>query len=272
MEEIFRSKRRDRCNPVRRGLACVFGLLALIFFWGTVLTEPFFAESPYVYDQYGLFTEEEDQELEEACRAFHDAHPELEAYFVTVDNETAGGTSDWYTQEYIEQFAQAHSDGNSIAMIINMESRYYYVDVYGDRATACYPYRQQDKIRASIEDRLYDGEYYEAVTTFLSQAEAYSSDSRMEGFGIVDIGICLAVGAVAALAITGVRASKHKNVRMKTDARNYVASGSLRFRVRNDRFIRTYQTRVRKAETRSGGGGGTSAGHSSGHSGGGGHF
>lgn len=249
-------------------LVCFF--LAGIFF----LTKPVYAESPYVYDGYGLFSEEEDKKLEEECREFHQAHPGLEAYFITVDNETAGGATDWYTQEYVEQFAQSHSDGNSIAMIINMESRYYYVDVYGDYATKCYPYNQQDKIRDRIVEHLYDDDFYGAAETFLAQTEKYSSDSKLEGFGIADIAVCLIIAVILSLVITGVRASKHRNVKIKKEASGYLVSNSMRFKVHNDRFIRSYTTTVRKSEPGSSGGGGgySSAGHSSGHSGGGGHF
>lgn len=273
MKEVFWKSGKNQKNTFVSRAVLILATLFTLAAGCIMKAAPVSAESPYVFDNYGLFTEKQDKELEEACQAFHNAHPDLEAYFITVDNADVGGSTDWYTQEYLEQFAQSHSDGNSIAMVINMETRYYYVDVYGDHATECYPYGQQDKIRDRIVEDLYADDYYGAAETFLAQAEKYSSDSKLEGFGALDLLICLIIGAVAAAAVTGVRAAKHRNVRMKTDAGNYMVSDSLKFRVHNDRFIRTYTTTVRKAETSSGGGGGhTSAGHSSGHSGGGGHF
>ena len=253
-------------------LAAFLSVLALCA--GAVRAE---AEALLVRDYYSLFSEDEVQALDEQCRAFYEKNG-LPIFILTADNAAVGGSADSTTVAFIENYASRNFSGDCVGLIINMETRYMYLDVKCDneetrrRLTDA----KQRRIHDVVREALASGDWYGGAQAFIRQTDEeynYEGGSSREGSGILYYGVC----AVLAAAITGImyaaRASKHKEKRIAVSADPYVVGGTIRLTRQADDFVRTYVTRVAKPKESSGGGTSThtsSGGHT--HSGGGSHF
>ncbi len=285
------------CASVYRRIAAVLSILTVCLLLISLLPMRTEADSAeYIFDEYGLLSAEETESIEASLEELQNTYGII-GFVITADNDTVGGSSDSDTVSYIEDFSDSNyfDEGGSIGLIINMESRYYYIDICGNTPLNVYTDSRQAQMKSAVEEKLYDGDYAGAVQAFADEAirvAARASDDDRTGDyrdyesevqGYSDQGITLtrillsaAVAAVIAGIVLAVLLGKHREKKISRDANQYLAGGMHMFR-HNDVLVSTYVTKVPRAdqEHRGGGGGGTSI-HSSGgghaHSGGGGHF
>jgi uncharacterized protein len=236
------------------------------------------AELQYVVDGEGLFPENERQALEEQCEEFHEKYG-VNIYVLTAGNEEVGGAADEDTQRYIEDYAdRVYADEDAVGLIINMDIRYYYLDICGDKALSLYTDSRQEVLREKIVSAFKVNNYYGAVTDMIQQAGIYAERGPGEASSRTLTGteflIGLGISALASLLILLFMCSRHREQKIAHDANEYIAQGSFVLTGKQDVFQRQYVTRTKKVKSSSGGGGTTTHRSSSGrsHSGGGGHF
>jgi|GEM_PF-988354 len=230
--------------------------------------------SAYVSDQEGLLTGDEVSSLESACQEFARTY-DCSICFVSAGDQEIGENHDENDdRKYIETCAEQKfgKGADVISLLIDMDTRYYYVDVMGDTAQEIYPEAKQEKIRNAVEEQLKDGNYAEAPFTFVEKAGYwYNRDPKTSAY-VMWTFISAGVAGVIVLIWFLVAAFKHKEQHVAAEANGYVRPDSFHLSVRQDRFLRSYVTRVEKPkenESSHSSGGGHSSG---GHSGGGGHF
>ena len=235
----------------------------------------------WVRDMYSLFSDSETETLEQMCRDFYDRNG-IPVFILTADNATVGGSADSSTVAYIEDFADRYVDGDCVGLIINMETRYLYLDVKCDQEETRRRLTdsRQKEIHDAIYSRLSAGDWYGGAKAFINTTDKmYNLPAGTDGGsgsgesrGLY-AGICALLAAVCTGVTYSARASRHREKHIAVSAEPYVVGGEISLTKRADDFVRHYTTRV-KIESESHGGG-TSTHTSSGghtHSGGGSHF
>ena len=101
------------------------------------------------------------------------------------------------------------------------------------------------------------GSYVDPYDDYTSQTTTYGShhsyDSGKEPFNILmNLGICLAIGFVIALIVTGIMKGKLKSVHAQSGASDYVKAGSLNVTHRQDLFLYREIRKVEKPKSNDG--------------------
>ena len=276
-----------RSNPVLSRIRALFLIPVLLL----LAASPVLAAGGAVVDTYGLYDSSEISYLEQACADFA-SRTGIEAAILSVDADTVGGSWDRDTVRYAEDFGDSYLGENYILLIVNMDIRYYYIDVKGNDAFAVYTDSRQEDLGDVVVHYLSVGDYTGAARGFLETAEGQYQYAHQTGtFGTVQsaeeqgrtrnagaLGLSALVSAAGAGVATRVRAGRHHEKKLATDADRYVVPGTVNLHHNRDVFVSQYVTRMPRAPKNEGGGGGggfttvhTSGGGSM-HSGHGGHF
>lgn len=273
---------------------CSVAFLAILFLFAAGI-RPVSADSGYVQDMDGQLEESEEERLEQACEDFREAHG-FDIYILTVSPDEVGGSTEQDNIDYVEAFTDERASSGAIALLINMDFRYYYLDVTGEVPLEIYTDSRQEDLESDVREYLSYSDVSGAAGAFVSQADdiaasAENSDGTYDGNGyesrekeetdVTAIFVVPAViAAIASLILLTVRAGMHHQKKEARDASAYIMQNSVSFPVRQDVFISQYETRVPVSYDDDDGhpGGSHSGTHthvSSGghtHSGGGGHF
>ena len=105
-----------------------------------------------------------------------------------------------------------------------------------------------DYIGSKITDKLADSDYFGAYETFAELCDEFMSDYEegrpvdadtlpKEAPGLTYVLVCLAVGIVISLIVVSSMCAKHKSVRARREADNYVRDGSMNLTVSSDSFL-----------------------------------
>ena len=170
---------------------------------------------------------------------------------------------------------------DGILLLVSMEDSDWYVSTSGYGITAI-----TDAGLEYISDRfvphLSDGEYMKAIETFADLCDSFITQAKTgdpydshnlpkEPFNVVlNLLICLGIGLVVALIVTGKMRSDLVTVRQQVKADNYVIPGSLQLTNSRDLFLYSQVTKTERPKS----GGSSTHTSSSGrtHGGGGGKF
>ena len=237
-------------------------------------------------DIYGLFSVSEEEKLKEACTAYTE-ETGIDAAILAIGYDQAGSYEDMI--RYMEDYADRYMGENSIGLIINMDIRYYYVDIKGSEALSVYTDQRQVELGDEVIRYLSSGSYAGAAGAFLTRAAqqyAYAHETgaygtivqeKERGFRGSVLAGAAALAAVISALITGLRRGRHNERHLAADADRYVVPGTVNVYVNRDTFVSQYVTRMPRVEQEpKGGGGGFTTTHMSGgghmHSGHGGKF
>ena len=263
-------------------LAAVWFVLAAVL----LCRAPVFAAEGRVSDRYGLFTQEETAALEQACEEYTQ-ETGIDAAVLTVG---AGEASSYEALvRYLEDYADSSLGENSISLIINMDIRYYYIDIKGSEALAVYTDKRQVELGDAVVRQLSAGNYAGAGNAFLStagQQYRYAQETNTYGTVVQEkptgfrsgiLAMSALLSAIFAGILTRGRMGSHREKQLAADADRYVVPGTVNLYVNRDVFVSQYVTRVPRVEQEpKTGGGGFTTGHLSGggnmHSGQGGGF
>jgi uncharacterized protein len=257
-----------------------------------------------VYDNYGLFTTDEVDELE-SLLAKYGEEGKVDLVIITTD-DLEGNTPLIYLENYYDNngFGYDKEFGDAVLILINMEPDNRSVTIQGYKQAEYYV--NNDRIEYMLDDitpLLSDGRYFDAMEEFAKQAAYYmkeelgvtvrpatgeqgsgygygesSYDGPSNYYGTSDdpiyfntyfqIIVALVIGAIS----VGVMAY-NAGGRVTTNNRTYFDQNNSRIVASRDDYVRTTTTRVKKPSNNntgggrsSGGGGISSGGHS--HSGG----
>lgn len=233
-------------------------LLALILCLTAVT--PVFAQTIVLTDDADLLSQSEKRDIQEQLDALS---VEFDVDIAVITVETTGR----YDPEiYIEHLYDEGGYGsNGVMLLVAMEQREYMILSNGWCSDAISPSRI-DAIVDAMQEDMADGEYAQAFDTFLEKCRYYL-DGHINGFPFKfgqNLLICLIVGLVVALIVTGVMRSKLKSVKKQYTANPYTKPGSMQVTRATDLYLYSNVTRVRRAQSSSGsgsrGGGGRSVG------------
>lgn len=237
-------------------------------------------DAPWVVDNAGLLDSEEIHELN---RQIQNLRSELELEIVIV---TTYGTDGKGVQEYADDFYDRNgygygSDNSGILLLIDMESREWYMSTCGEAIYIFTDYGL-DQLGEEILPWLSDGEYYRAFLAWLSAltpyVKAYQNGSPIEGYVPPDdydspygdeiyyyddhVGvrvhpfpIALIVGLVAALITVLIMRSQMNTAKLQKSAANYLKDGSFHLRRRSDMFLYSRVTKTPRPKNNTSGGG-----------------
>lgn len=251
----------------------LFGLMTLF------LLTPFSisAASALVVDEAGLLSSEEAAQIEQEAQRIAGKYDTNVLFVTSLQN----GYSDNYARDLIEDYGVEHFPEGYVAYMIDMADRSYWVDVYGERERSIFRQSDTDKLAENSLDDLKDGDYYGAAREFLKGVDI-RLDIKTSPMGVFKkpliykgwtIAFLMGSGVLALLAAGGwtyAKASRHKDKGLAVSAAQYQQPLSLRNH--HDRFVRSYQTRVKVPESSGSSGGGFGGGGGGGHTGSGGHF
>jgi len=252
-----------------------------------------YVEGKRVYDYADLFTDAEEQSLEEYALSVED-EARSQFYVLTID-DAEGKSAMEYADDFGDNGAFGYEEeyGTYVVMLIDMDNREVWISTSGNAIQYLNDYRI-DKTLDEVFEYMPDGEYYRAAKAYLECAYGYMlsdpSEDRDKYYdndysdtiyyddghyyeeepdvaGIVIL--CLVVSAVISgivliIMITGAK------TKMSVGSSTYMSGSGLKINQREDVFTHT-TTVKRKIESSSGSSGGSSVHRSSGgHSHGGG--
>lgn len=245
----------------------------------------------YVYDELGKLTKSEVKKLNKEIKAASE-NAGIDFYILFTDD--LKGKS---LMNYMEDFADLYEFTDTAFLCVSFdEPRGFEIQGYGT-AEHYLTYDRINSIFDDMQDDLSDGYYYDACSTFISEAEdymltelsEYEDDSEYTIYDDdyqsalnyddydkkhrlislpIQLGISLAVAGVIVLSMVFSAGGK-----ITTTASTYLDEAHSRLLAKRDRYVRTSVTKhkIESSSSSSGhhGGGGTSSGGRS-HSGGGG--
>lgn len=286
----------------------LFTVLAGLLFHGMYPFSVYASEdgkNQYVYDNYGLFSEKEVNELTDTCLKYG-KEAQADIIMVTTNNLDGKSTTDYLEEFYDEKiFGQDERSDSTVIMLIYLGEDRRTVDIqgYGNAEN----YINNDRIEHIIDDLspvLKEGNYKKAFVEFAKEAAYYMNEkkgvsetpatgnSSSGDYGnssyngpsnyygekvkspfyntFVQLGIALLIGAVSVAVM-----AFNSGGRMTVQGRDYLDNGSSGILEKGDDYLRTTTTRTKKPSQdsgagdgpRSSGGGGVSPGGHS-HSGG----
>jgi len=238
----------------------------------------------YIYDEAGLFTREQYQNLQEQAMSVSN-YSQCGVYFVAVNDYTDYSSySDILSaaeELYLANGFGIGEEQNGILLILSMIERDYALVAYGDFGNMAFTDYGKDVMSENFLDDFADNHWYGGVLDYLLDCE-HMLDMALEGTPLdvqiqgtsqdrplfMAIPMALLPAAALSLVICFIFKRQMKTARRQTDAFEYVVGNSVDFRVRQDIFTHVTHSR-RKINTGGGGsksGGGTTV-RSSGFSG-----
>lgn len=234
-------------------------LLAMVLCFTAVTTV--FAQASTLTDNADLLSQSEKRDIQEQLNALS-AEFDVDVAVITVE-----ATGQYDPEIYIEHlYDEGGYSSDGVMLLVAMAQREYTILSNGWCSDAISPSRI-DAIMDAMQEDMADGEYAQAFDTFLTKCQYYL-DGHINGFPFKfgqNLLICLIVGLVVALIVTGVMRSKLKSVKKQYNANPYTKPGSMQITRATDLYLYSNVTRVRRAQSSSssssrGGSGGRSVG------------
>lgn len=237
---------------------------------------PAFAAQGFVYDEAGLLSAQEEQQLNAAAEEIAGRYG-CGIYMVAVqDFRDYTDTGSVYEAAWGIYHGLGFGVGENregMLLLLSMEERNFATFFYGENTEYAFSPYAQEQLEAYFLGYFGNNDWYggysawlEAGEQFLAQAAAGNPvrENRWK-----DVGAVVLISALISLAVTAILWSQRKNVRMQHGAAQYIAADGLSLTRRRDMFIRQTRTR-RKIETQSASSHSGGSSGSRAHSGGGG--
>ena len=235
-------------------------LLALLLI--AALAIPAAAEYiPHMFDEAGLLSSSEAEALDETLADLSDKW-DMDIVVVTAD-DLQGASSTAYADDFYD-YGGYGKDG--ILWLIDMDNRKSTISTSGYGITV-FTDAGQDYMQDLLAPMLSDGEYAEAIDTYIAlcddfcreaeEDEPYDVDNMPDDEFSVGTSIIFAIaaGVVVAFIGTAIMKGKLKSVRAKAEASDYVKPGSLQLTESRDFFL--YRHIDRRAKPKDSGGSST---------------
>ena len=205
-------------------------LLSLIFIFPSTV----YASDKSVVDDADLLTVQEEQELNKIIDKIENKY-DIDLFIYTFDKDIQN------TRDYVELYGEQNFGDEYIGLSINMNSRDYVIDIYGEKLFDIFTDNVQIKIENNIVNYLSADEYYEAFLCFFDNVENELQTNYFIPIGIAFIGAIIISGSM-----TIIQLNKHKEKKTAKTAENYVLSGGNSINLKEDKFIREYTTKTAK--------------------------
>lgn len=232
--------------------------LIFIFALLLALALPVFASGDLLVDGADILTSREEEKLLDRLEQVSDQY-DMDVVIVTTD-----GIGYNYIRDYADDYYDynGYSD-DGVLLLVDMESRQWWITGTGEGADI-FTSSVIDEIGDEIEPYLSEGDYAQAFEAYIDGCVYYIEDPFEVGSTLL---VCLIIGLVAALIVTGIFRAQLRSVRRKAEARDYLVPGSMVVTQAYEMFLYSNISRIRRQQNSTHR---SSSGRS--HSGGGGRF
>ena len=234
----------------------------------------------YVVDYAGLLTNEEEEDLRRWIGEYRE-NLQLDIVIVTTYGSDGKGVQA-YADDFYDQNGYGYgADRSGILLLIDMESREWYMSTCGDAIYIFTDYGL-DQLGQTILPWLSSGDYYHAFMAWLSAlppyVQAFNDKSPVDGYVPPDeyespygeeiyhyqdhVGIrlrpfpiALVIGLIAAVITILIMRGKMNTARLQNGAVDYLKDGSFHLRRRSDMFLYSRVSRRAKPKNNTSGGG-----------------
>lgn len=157
-------------NIIKFRSALLLGLLMVLSLCISSVTYAFAAEEDKrIYDEAGLLTAAEYEELETMCLEYEE-EAKAEIFILTHNDYKAV-----YPERYIENFEDELPAADRVYFLYDVYRGEIFIEGYGTAETYVHS-KRIDKIFDQMEGNLKSGNYYDAFVTYITMATSYMND------------------------------------------------------------------------------------------------
>ena len=211
-----------------------------------------------VWDEAELLNETEAAQLNSKLESISKKY-KAEIRVVTLSSMDGGDIDEFLEYLYDESGFGYGENHDGVLLVVCMDPREYRILSNGFAGEAITS-GDIDAIGEAFESDLSDGNYADAFDTFADKCEYYL-DGHINGFPFntgKNLLICLGIGLVVALIVTGIWKGQLKSVRKQSAANSYVKAGTMQITQSGDFFMYRNVTKTQKQSSSSSGSSGSS--------------
>jgi uncharacterized protein len=211
-----------------------------------------------VWDEAELLNETEVAQLNSKLESISKKY-KAEIRVVTLSSMDGGDIDEFLEYLYDESGFGYGENHDGVLLVVCMDPREYRILSKGFAGKAITS-GDIDAIGEAFKSDLSDGNYADAFDTFADKCEYYL-DGHINGFPFntgKNLLICLGIGLVVALIVTGIWKGQLKSVRKQSAANAYVKAGTMQITQSGDFFMYRNVTKTQKQSSSSSGSSGSS--------------
>ena len=211
-----------------------------------------------VWDEAELLNETEVAQLNSKLESISKKY-KAEIRVVTLSSMDGGDIDVFLEYLYDESGFGYGENHDGVLLVVCMDPREYRILSNGFAGEAITS-GDIDAIGETFKSDLSDGNYADAFDTFADKCEYYL-DGHINGFPFntgKNLLICLGIGLVVALIVTGIWKNQLKSVRKQSAANAYVKAGTMQITQSGDFFMYRNVTKTQKQSSSSSGSSGSS--------------
>lgn len=211
-----------------------------------------------VWDEAELLNETEVAQLNSKLESISKKY-KAEIRVVTLSSMDGGDIDEFLEYLYDESGFGYGENHDGVLLVVCMDPREYRILSNGFAGEAITS-GDIDAIGEAFQSDLSDGNYADAFDTFADKCEYYL-DGHINGFPFntgKNLLICLGIGLVVALIVTGIWKGQLKSVRKQSAANAYVKAGTMQITQSGDFFMYRNVTKTQKQSSSSSGSSGSS--------------
>lgn len=211
-----------------------------------------------VWDEAELLNETEVAQLNSKLESISKKY-KAEIRVVTLSSMDGGDIDEFLEYLYDESGFGYGENHDGVLLVVCMDPREYRILSNGFAGEAITS-GDIDAIGETFKSDLSDGNYADAFDTFADKCEYYL-DGHINGFPFntgKNLLICLGIGLVVALIVTGIWKGQLKSVRKQSAANAYVKAGTMQITQSGDFFMYRNVTKTQKQSSSSSGSSGSS--------------
>lgn len=211
-----------------------------------------------VWDEAELLNETEVAQLSSKLESISKKY-KAEIRVVTLSSMDGGDIDEFLEYLYDESGFGYGENHDGVLLLVCMDPREYRILSNGFAGEAITS-GDIDAIGEAFKSDLSDGNYADAFDTFADKCEYYL-DGHINGFPFntgKSLLICLGIGLVVALIVTGIWKGQLKSVRKQSAANAYVKAGTMQITQSGDFFMYRNVTKTQKQSSSSSGSSGSS--------------
>lgn len=215
------------------------------------------ASGEKIIDEAGLLSDSEIRVLDDMAQQLCHKY-QIDVVILTVES-TGGKKITPFADDYFDNNGLGcGSEDSGVLLVLSMEDRDWALSTYGDAIPALTDYGQK-LLMDEVLPYLGDDEYYDGFETYLRELDRYfqayedGNPIDKERNVVVIILVAIALGLLVGFITICIMKSGMKTIRPQSSASNYVKSGSYHLHKQQDIFLYSQTTKVKKAESSSGG-------------------
>lgn len=229
-------------------------LLVLIL---SVPAAVFGAGTSNIIDEANLLTSEEEQHLNQMAWELISEY-QIDVVILTVDSYRGKDITAFADDYYDDNGYGVGSQYSGVILVLSMSDRDWAISTCGDAIEALTDYGQS-KLMDRVLPYLGDDEFYDGFRVYLQELdryfEAYKEGNpidRTKNYFLIIV-VAILIGLLTGFITISVMKSGMKSIKPQSGASNYVTPGTYKLIKQQDIYLYSQTSKVKKAESSSGG-------------------